>query len=226
MVGGDVEQHGDIEGERLDQVELERTRLQHIDPVGAERRQRQRRRAEIAADLDPPAGLRENVADQRRRRRFAVGAGDPDIARLGLRPPQQVDVADDLDAGLAGATHRRMRLGEGQRDAGRQHQRRDAAPVDARRIDAASHLGGGRLARLGAVVPGQHLGAAFRERAHRGTPGARETQHRDPFSGKFLDDDHRLHRSFSVESPAIARMIAMIQKRITIFGSSQPSCSK
>ncbi len=88
------------------------------------------------------------------------------------------------------------------------------------------HLGGGRLARLGAVVPGQHLGAALPQRAHRFTPRARQTQNRHAFSGKPLDDDHRLHRSFSVDSPAIARMIAMIQKRITIFGSSQPSCSK
>ena len=88
------------------------------------------------------------------------------------------------------------------------------------------HLAGNRIAHLGAVVPGQHLGPAFKQRAHRGAPRFRETQNRDPLSGKLRDDNHRLHRSFSVASPAIARMTAMIQKRITIFGSSQPSCSK
>ena len=34
------------------------------------------------------------------------------------------------------------------------------------------------------------------------------------------------HRSFNVANPAIARIEAMIQKRMTIVGSSQPFCSK
>ena len=175
MVGGDVEQHRDIEGERLDQVELKRTRLQNINPVRAERRQRQRRRAEIAADFDPLSGLAENVADQRRRRRFAVGAGNPDITRRRLRASEQFDIADDLDPGLAGTHHCRMRLGKGQRDAGRQHQRGNAPPVHACRIDQV-HLAGDRIAHLGAVIPGQHLGPAFKQRAHRRAPRFREAQ--------------------------------------------------
>ena len=36
----------------------------------------------------------------------------------------------------------------------------------------------------------------------------------------------RSYRSFRVASPAIAKIHAMIQKRITIFGSSHPICSK
>ena len=34
------------------------------------------------------------------------------------------------------------------------------------------------------------------------------------------------HRSFNVANPAIARIEAMIQKRMTMVGSSQPFCSK
>src|SRR6201995_921803 len=37
---------------------------------------------------------------------------------------------------------------------------------------------------------------------------------------------HRTHRSFSVERPASASITEMIQNRITICGSVQPSCSK
>ena len=43
------------------------------------------------------------------------------------------------------------------------------------------------------------------------------------FPAKARDRDHR---SFSVASPASASTIAMIQNRITICGSVQPSCSK
>ncbi len=34
------------------------------------------------------------------------------------------------------------------------------------------------------------------------------------------------YRNFSVARPAIAKIQAMIQKRMTIFGSSHPICSK
>jgi hypothetical protein len=37
---------------------------------------------------------------------------------------------------------------------------------------------------------------------------------------------HHNHRNFSVDNPASASITAMIQKRITICGSVQPSCSK
>ena len=129
MVWRDVEQHGDIEGERVDQLELKRAGFEDIGAVAAERRQRQSRRAEIAADLHLPPCGGQNVADQRRRRRFAVGAGDPDIACIGPRPAEQLDIADDFGAGRAGACHDGMRRGMEVRNAGRQHQRRDLPPI-------------------------------------------------------------------------------------------------
>ena len=42
---------------------------------------------------------------------------------------EQLDVADDLDAGSLCRAHRPMRLGMRQRDARRQHQRRERRPV-------------------------------------------------------------------------------------------------
>src|SRR6266851_8515666 len=56
MVRGDVEQHRDVEGEAADQLQLKRAGFEHVGALAAERRQRERRRAEIAADLDPLPG--------------------------------------------------------------------------------------------------------------------------------------------------------------------------
>ena len=80
MVGRDVEPDRDIGAEGLEQLELVGRELQHIDAARAERRQIERAAADIAADFAAPAGLGEDVADQRRRRRLAVGAGDADEA--------------------------------------------------------------------------------------------------------------------------------------------------
>ena len=38
--------------------------------------------------------------------------------------------------------------------------------------------------------------------------------------------NHRHHRSFNVASPTSARMVAMIQNRMTMVDSAQPFCSK
>jgi glycine/D-amino acid oxidase-like deaminating enzyme len=45
-------------------------------------------------------------------------------------------------------------------------------------------------------------------------------------SGMAMVRMQRRHRSFSVERPASANSTEMIQNRITICGSVQPSCSK
>jgi hypothetical protein len=59
------------------------------------------------------------VVDERGRRRLAVGAGDPDhLVRRKLGPcaGEQLDVADDLDAGVARALRDRVAV---ERQAGR-----------------------------------------------------------------------------------------------------------
>ena len=62
--------------------------------------------ADVAAHLHVPAGLLQDVRDECRGRRLAVGAGDGDerSVRGAGRPlaREQLDVADDLHAGGAG----------------------------------------------------------------------------------------------------------------------------
>ena len=55
-------------------------------------------------------------------------------ALLARSRAEQFDVADDLHAGGAGFLHRPVRLGVCERHAGRQHQRRELAPVCGRKI--------------------------------------------------------------------------------------------
>src|SRR6202021_1723373 len=70
-------------------------------------------------------------------------------------------------------------------------------------------------------------------------PGSAEPEHCDRLACERSDGDHDsarhsraseniqgAHRSFSVERPASASITEMIQNRITICGSVQPSCSK
>ncbi len=174
MVRRDVEQDGDVEGQALRQLELIGAHLQHIDAVGGEGRERQRRRAEIAADRHLAPGLGDDMADQRSRRRFAVGAGDADIARVGAALREQLDVADDLGAGGAGARGDGIGLRIGVRDAGREDERGNAGEVAGGEIDD-GHACRRRGAALGGrVVPGHDAGAAALQRLRRDEAGAGE----------------------------------------------------
>ena len=55
--------------------------------------------------------------------------------------------------------------------------------------------------------------------------GAAKPEQRDRFARKGASRGHR-HLNFSVERPTIASTMAIIQKRMTICDSDQPSCSK
>ena len=88
------------------------------------------------------------------------------VARVRLRSTEQFDVTKDRHTGLPGRGDHGMRLGEAVRDAGRQHQRADAVPVDRRQI-VQWHLAGNRGAGLLIVIPGEYLGAARRQRGRR-----------------------------------------------------------
>ena len=231
MVRGDVEQHRDVEGERVDQLELERAQLR------AHRCRRCRAAPATAPAVPrlPPISTRrpalaEDVADQRRRRRFAVGAGDADIARLGLCPAEQLDVADDLRS--------RPRGRAGPPDAARDSCAGCLATGPARRCPRQSACGevaerdlaGDRVARRGIVVPGEDLGAAGGERAgrRRGPSAPAPARRRgDRRSCRSMRRD--ASRAIAVSGSPARRSpgsTAMIQKRITIVGSSQPFCSK
>ena len=85
---------------------------------------------------------------------------------------------------------RRMR----QRHAGRQHQRRDARPIDLAQIGG-RNAGAGRLRDgLGVVVPADDVGAAGEQRARARQPRAAQAEHRDLLSGKDGDRDHGVVR--------------------------------
>ena len=119
MVGGDVEQHRDVAIEALRQVDLVARQLEHIDPAFGERVLGEDRQADIAAHRARHARGLEDVVDERGGGRLAVGAGDADDLvrrKLGPGAGEQLDVADDLDAGVAGALRDRVAV---ERQAGR-----------------------------------------------------------------------------------------------------------
>ena len=132
----------------------------------------------------------------------------------------------DLDARALRPLDGPMRLGMGQRHAGRRIERVEPAPVGA--IANPRHGFPRRApwrARRLAIVPGRDLGAAGDKRLRGGEPGAAKTEERHAPAAECADRRHR-HLNFSVERPMSASTKAMIQKRITICGSYQPFCSK
>ena len=138
MVRRDVEEDADRRLQAWCEVDLKRRHLNDMDAVARGRLKRQDRRADVAAHLHVAAGLAQDVGDERRRRRLAVGAGDGDERRVGRKlralAAEQLDVADDLDAGGFRQPRRPVRLGMGQRHAGREDQRRKARPVRGAKI--------------------------------------------------------------------------------------------
>ena len=82
VVGRDVEQHADAGRQRGRQLDLERRHLDHVDAILGRRLQIQDGGADVAAHLRVPPGRAQDVGDQRRGRRLAVGAGDGDERRI------------------------------------------------------------------------------------------------------------------------------------------------
>ena len=116
-----------------------------------------------------------------------------------------------------------MRRGQAVRNARRQHER-----VDVER-------GGGRIGehdaerrrfrpRGRAIVPRGHGGAEAGQRLRGRQAVAAEAEHRVAPAGEGACA--RCHRIFSVARPASARIMEMIQNRMTIVLSAQPFFSK
>ena len=200
-----------------------------MDAPGGGRRQIEDRHADVAAHRDFAPGLLEHMGDQRRGRRFAIGAGDRDKRRVrrsdAALADKELDVADDRNPRLVRKIDGPMRLRMGQRHAGREHKHPEAAPIGLSEIDQRDARGFGALPSRRAVVPGGHFGAAGDKRPRRRQPRAAKAEESDALSAQGLDRRHR-HLSFSEARPTIASTKAMIQKRMTICGSDQPSCSK
>ena len=181
----------------------------------------ERGRTEVAANVDRKAGLMEDMTQQRGDRRLAVGAGDAEEPGGGLGAQQQLDVADERDAGILGARRDRVRLGKGRRNAGRQHQRLERAEVGVGEAGDRNARAEGRVATGGVVVPGHDLRPGGEQRTRCGHARGTEPQDRVAFvvrEGK-LDHDHL---NFNVARPTSASTAEMIQKRMTMVGSAQP----
>ncbi len=142
------------------------------------------------------------------------------------RAIQEFRVAEDRHAGGAGRLGRRMRAGKLVRDAGREQQRIRAQAALGGVAQRDTRAGGGAALRL-AIVPGLDLGAPFHQPQRRRQPGAAEPDHRDAGAEEGREGRRRrAHRIFSVLRPTRARIMAMIQKRMTMVASAQPFFSK
>ena len=196
MVFADVEQNADRRIERGREIDLVGRHLDHMHPAHPRRLQRQDRGADIAAHLGVVAGNLHQMRDQRCGGRFAVGAGDRHERRLrGMAPPltaEQFDVADHLDGGLTRHQHAPVRRRMGQRRAGGEDQRGKVRPRHRAQIggDEAGLCGLGDI--VGAVVAGDHFGAAGLQRMTTCESGAAETEHRDRLARKGGDGNHGL----------------------------------
>ena len=193
------------------------------------RLQRQDRGADIAAHLHVESGGSQQMRGQRRRGRFAVGAGDGDERRdcgaLRRRSRQNSSMSPITSTAAARASPT-VQCGAGW-VSGTPGASTSAAIFDQStwRRSAVGNAGAGRLRdRVRIVVPADDVGPAGEQRAGADQSRAAEPEHGDLSAGEAGDRDHQ--RSFSVDRPTSASTTEMIQNRITICGSVQPFCSK
>ncbi|MEJ0041972.1 MAG: hypothetical protein WDM81_07055 [Rhizomicrobium sp.] len=186
VVRRDVGKHRDVGHQAGREIDLVGRKFQHIDRLGSRRVEVEHRLADIAADLHVVARRREDVADQGGGGRLAVGAGYRDhraaaghggVGRHLAR--EQLHVADDVDAGGAGAFDDGVGFGMRQRHAGREHQRLQLVPrpIGEGHDDGAE--AGGFAAGLFLVVPGIDMRAAGLHRRDRRHAAARQAEDAD-----------------------------------------------
>ena len=222
MIGTYVQQQRDIAVEAVGQVDLIARQFEHIDTTLGQRLLGQDRNADIAAHQGRYPGAGEDMVDQRCCRRLAVGAGDPDDPVWRQGGPglgKQFHVADDRHALHRRLARYRMAV---ERDAGRDNDRIISGQIGFERIGN-HRLVGDAVPQFLPIVPGQQVGTAGVQAFQHCHAGAGQSEDGIAFSGKGGGYDHR---SFNVANPARASTRLMIQKRITMVDSDQPSCSK
>jgi hypothetical protein len=114
---------------------------------------------------------------------------------------EQLDVADDLEAGRLRPLHCPMRDGVGQRHAGRQNQRGEGRPVGLAQVRGVDALGGRPGHAVGIVVAGNHGRTAGLQAEGGGETRAPQTKQGDGSAGKGGDRNHQrlgIARSFGV----------------------------
>ena len=236
MIGRDVGEHRDVGHKPGRQIDLIGRHFQHIDraAVGGAR---SRTGLPILPPISGANPARERMCPiKRRRRRFAVGARDGDHRRAaGLRAigpdfaREQFDVADDFDARVACA-HDDHRCGAGC-VSGTPGLRTSALMLVPRPLLEWRNARAGLLAAAARAPRALSSHAKIRappafsartdEMPERASPNTATSELAKERAGIIA-----AHLSFSVERPTSASTTAMIQKRMTIVGSRQPSCSK
>ena len=193
MVGRDVQQHRDVERQAAGEFELIGTQLQHVNSVLA---RAPRAAARGSPDCRPPRPSRPASL-----RMWAISAVVVDLPLVPVMPAkrarlagerQQLDVADDRQARPARQLGDRMRLREGVRNAGRQHQRLGVREAVLQQIGQGQPGILRGLALVRRVVPGQHARAAQLQRLGRRQARARQPQHGHGLIAEIRHRDHRL----------------------------------
>lgn len=195
MIGSEVEKNAGSRIDRGCQVNLVGRALNNVEALRLRRIEAQYRRTDIAAKLRIATSRFQNMCDQRRGGRLAVGPGNRNegaIRRVGTTfSDKELDIADDLDAGgfrqIDGPVRLRMR----QRHARCQHEGGETRPVNRPKIRRLDALGLGLCDTVGIIIESHDVGTAGDQR-----PGRDKTRTAEPEKNDFLtlerrDRDHR-----------------------------------
>ena len=209
MVGREVQEYPRGRIERRRKVDLVGGAFDNIIAFRRRRIERQDGRAYVSAQLRVAAAALQDMGDERRRRRLAVGPGNGDERAIGRMrpslPDEKLDVADDLDAGPTGEIDAPVRLRMRQGNARRQHESRYLRPVDRSQVRRMHALGGRPGDAVRIVVPGRHLGAAGLQRMRGREPRSAEAEEGDLPAGEGGDRDHRALTAASASRGRAAR---------------------
>ena len=181
MVRRDVEKKRDVGAKRRCRLQLVGGQLENDHAVRAGIGQRARGLADIAADGDRHSGSGKAMADQRGRRRFAVGAGDGDDTRLRGGPHGELDLADHRNTGRGGAARRRVRFGMLVRDSGADDHGVEPVPWPVAPVGDGGAVGEGARC-LHVVVMQEAVRPAGGQGPRGGHAGQAKTEDPDPFA--------------------------------------------
>ena len=203
MIGREVQENRDVRRQRAGEVELVRGKLQHHRLAIGGRVKVQHAAPDIAAHLAGTAIGGEDVVDQGRGGRLAVGPRDADHPHL--RPRHGDGAEEERDVivhqrpggagGGDGGVRRRVKMG----DAGGDDEKRRILPsFRFGQVLDGEPLGGGGLAGGFAVVPADRDRLSRGERAGGGEAGAAKAEDADVAAFVSADGDHgRLPRALT-----------------------------
>ena len=226
VIHAEIEHCRDIEADRRESLQHIGRHFQHVDAVIRKQWQRQGRRPQIGTRDGGHAGAGQHMRQQRGRGRLPIRAGNPHEQRLRTgsadRLEQDFGVRQDRDTGLARPNGDGVRLRQDVRDAWRQHDGVEAAACLTRVLDCQT---GRSTARRWRIIPGHDRGTHCDQRLRRGQAVLAQPHDREALSGEQSAGEGT-HRIFNVARPMSAKIMEIIQNRITMVGSAQPFFSK